>query len=419
MVRKKQKISRRSFLKGSVITGVTAGITGAIFWKQMTRTSGETAVSVATEVSKGPGIESFVPEISSTENAVSPEPTIPMAGVANGANGFGFKGFVLSDNEWTLDVMSVRALEALLSEAQAAGGGIVNIPEGLLMVTGGAIDFPNLECNIWLRGAGQGKTVIRAQGELVGNILQAQLGCSNIIISDLTVDGGNISGNHLGINLGAGFVNGLIEHVTVYDCGGNGINIRQCTSVTVRHCTSYNHEQGHGIAMGGDEFGGPAAQTTDFSCYNNECYGIPNNGKYGINSHGRNGQIWGNHIHDCARLMKTPDIQNVEIFENSFDLPDGGLFHWRSSDDVGRGARGIIRDNTFIGVPDAEYEVLNVNHSTCIYIFYNNMYPSIGRPVIDLPLAGNAYVSAGSYEDTNKNELFTNPQAVITLSQET
>jgi hypothetical protein len=151
------------------------------------------------------------------------------------------------------------ALQAALAAANTAGAGLVYVPDGLgaaYLVNESAIDDVCLSltglANVTLRGAGRGKTIIRAANGANANLFNID-GATEIEISDLTLDGnsqlvnpgsGNTSSVH-GLRTGTGGCDGLrIHRVEIKNCYGYGLGLQGGDKKRVDLSHLYIHHTG-------------------------------------------------------------------------------------------------------------------------------------------------------------------------------
>lgn len=130
---------------------------------------------------------------------------------------------------------NTTAIEALISSAVSFGYGKLVLPPGTIWVSEGSllatvcIQVGATVSNLWICGTGEGVTVLKLKDGGVSHVVNLD-GCSNVKISDLTVDGNrsnNTGTSWHGIRTGSSGVNGLtIERVTAQNTRGYGFGLQ-------------------------------------------------------------------------------------------------------------------------------------------------------------------------------------------------
>ncbi|MEZ4706086.1 MAG: glycosyl hydrolase family 28-related protein [Caldilineaceae bacterium] len=261
----------------------------------------------------------------------------------------GSQEFTLPQNKCTL-----AALQALLA-AVGPDGGVIQIPACTLRVDQ-RIFLPS---NVIFQGAGIGKTIFQAAADFDDTVMQVRHG-SNVIIRDLTVDGGESA--HLLVS--AWYAdNVLVERIEARHANGSGIHFRYAQRITVRYSESHHHKQWHGISSkdcfptksnvadaqecsqeflenarnGNTEPG--VLWSENYAVYSNNLH---DNGDYGLDLHASTGEVAGNRIQDNVRGSKFPDAANVWIHHNQIAGSSWwGLFFYNTVDIGERASHNI------------------------------------------------------------------------------
>ena len=216
---------------------------------------------------------------------------------------FGAKGDGTTDDR--------QAIQAAIDAAAAAGGGTVYLPAGEYRVSGGGEPSDGaleLKDNVYLQGAGMGKTVIKmvdGWNQDVTGVVRSPfaVGTSNFGISDMTLDG-NRDNIPAGVKVD-GWFNGYapgqngadrnvtIERVEVREMSGYGFDPHEQTyNLAIRD--SVAHDNGldgfvadyqvngifeNNVAYNNDRHGfNVVTSTHDFVLRDNEAYGNGGNG---------------------------------------------------------------------------------------------------------------------------------------------
>lgn len=260
--------------------------------------------------------------------------------------------------------------------ALAAGNGAtVHVPAGVYMLTPGTLG--TITSNTKLVGAGMGNTVLKLVGGYngTGDLLQV-VTASNVEVAHLTLDG-NKSAQTGGTQYGlyfSGVTNGSIHHVTVQNWNGDGVQLYNCTGVTVRDtfstgniyhgfeveqcvncvvqgCRGYSNAL-HGLQISPGEVGSTGSQgnlITGNSFDHNSQYGlnvdsdnggtgsylsegniitsnaITHNAQYGICLYQQDKQVVN------ANYIANNGFFGLYGFETSYNKIDGNFFHNNSS----------------------------------------------------------------------------------------
>lgn len=245
---------------------------------------------------------------------------------------FGFDAALFAENvgpdEFTLDECSDDALQTLL-DGLGPEGGTVRLP-ACTMAVDRKLFVPS---NVVIQGAGVGETVLQTDASFDETLLQVRH-ASNVIVRDLTLDGGG--GGHL--LLSAWYAdNVLFERIEARNANGTGINFRYTQRITVRYSSSHGNGTWHGIAskdcFPGDEEmddideciaqfrekSGEVEETPgvlwseNFAIYSNRLY---DNGGYGLDLHASRGEVAGNVMDSNGYGSKFPDSSNLWIHHN-------------------------------------------------------------------------------------------------------
>src|SRR6266496_945352 len=119
------------------------------------------------------------------------------------------------------------AIQAAITAAVAAGGGVVLFPPGVYIVNTSL----SIKDNIVLQGAGREATTIKGASSIANAVILGSSGdtVSNATVCDLTVDGnaGVTTGNLRGIQVTSGS-RLTIAGVRVFNTRDSGINLTTC-----------------------------------------------------------------------------------------------------------------------------------------------------------------------------------------------
>lgn len=261
-----------------------------------------------------------------------------------------------SNREYTLSTCTEAALQELFEDIRGQGGQI-NLPACTLTIDH---SFP-IPSNTILQGAGVGRTIFKAGSGFSGNVVKTKYE-QNIIIRDISVDGGNRANSGILVWYSN---NALVERVDVYNSKNSGIVFRFAKQITIRYSESHGHRTYHGIdskdchprsstpdSQECANAAGPVSPgslwSTDYAVYSNRLY---NNGTHGINSHATHGEVAGNLIYDNRYGSKFPDATYTWIHHNKFSNNDKvGSWVYATLDSSVRVASKIAYfKNTFSG----------------------------------------------------------------------
>lgn len=313
------------------------------------------------------------------------------------------------------------AIQAALDAAQAAGGGVVDLPPGTFKVSrAGAASLGCLRIgdNTTLRGAGRDLTIIKADdfgNNDVAGVVRTYSGVenTNIVVRDLTIDG-NKAGQ-------TGWANVIVffAGVTPADrihmdrdiwcinvCARNGRNGTTGTSNPSRGYGFDPHEvvdRFHAIncvAHDNERDGFVLDGVTNFKILGCTSY---NNGRYGINliTETFNGIVMGNHVYDNAsnNIMVQGDSHHIQITGN----------HVRGSGEQGiRVRRGGTIINTYVTISDnliinSARNGINVTGAN-----YNNVHDNM--IVNSSASSNNTYFDVSLDQDDGDTTIFTGAQ---------
>jgi parallel beta-helix repeat protein len=142
-------------------------------------------------------------------------------------------GVSLSASEALATTTAVQS--AITTLGASTEPGIIDLPAGTYYLDEGSVlgdvclQFGADVSNVWLRGAGEGVTVLKLKDSGAAHVVNLD-GASNIKITDLTIDGNranNTGTSWHGIRTGASGITGLtIERVTVRNTRGYGLGLQ-------------------------------------------------------------------------------------------------------------------------------------------------------------------------------------------------
>ena len=283
-----------------------------------------------------------------------------------------------SNREYTVTSCDESAIREQFNDIDSSGGTVM-LPACTITVKNGLV----LPSNTIVQGAGVGRTIFKAASGFTGNVIKAKYE-ENVIIRDLSVDGGNVAGG--GILLWYSD-NALVERVDVYASQKSGIIFRYSQRITIRYSESHHHKTYHGIdskdcfpksstpdSQECADQAGPVAPgvlySTNYAIYSNKLH---SNGRYGLDSHASNGEVAGNQINNNDYGSKFPDASYVWIHHNNFSDND----HWGS----------WVYNTLDTSAQTASKIVFFENHFA-----NNNGYPvDVDNPARDIYLISNTY----------------------------
>lgn len=298
---------------------------------------------------------------------------------------------------YVLEDMTATGLAGLLSAVEDDHGGVVQIPAGTIRLDR-TIYVPG---RIILQGAGVGLTFIDANGYT--DIMLRSDSEQHIVLRDMTLHGASSSQGNWQFNY---CDNVLVERVeSRYAKGANG-RFRYCQRYTVRYADLHHAQDYHGlgtkdyfpsdgvgnnadaIAQAGDPDPG-ALWGNNFAIYSVNAY---DNGEYGIDSHGENGEICGINAAGNVWGLKSPDA--ISVLHHNI-LVDGGRYAGRVYKSNGVTGRDPVDNYWYDMVIRNTQYGLNVEDGAQCFAGYNTYSGNQARVTIS---GGSIYTCPGTTE---------------------
>jgi hypothetical protein len=120
-------------------------------------------------------------------------------------------------------------INAAITNANAAGGGVVYLPEGVWLLTGGSVV---MKSNVWLRGVSMLDTVLQMPATLNQVVIDSP-GLTGAVIENLTLNGLFASAGAVAALRYAGAKHCVARAVRIMSAGGSGISVGPVSAPTV------------------------------------------------------------------------------------------------------------------------------------------------------------------------------------------
>lgn len=253
-------------------------------------------------------------------------------------------------------------IQALLDDAEDAGGGIVDVSACDSVQVDRAL---RIRSGVTLQGRGMGRTVLHAPGDRIRATDDDSIGTlvdirrsQHVVLRDLTVDGDSVT--FLGVS--ALFSdNVLIERVELAAAINNGIDLTHTSRFTVRYSRAHGTVTFNGFSSkdcfpsfeefsvqecivrrtqwAGGDFGFGPMFSRDFSVYSNQAWG---NRDHCLALHARHGEVAGNYCEADRTGFKFPDAQSIYVHHNRIqDARHWGIHAYAPT-------KGIRPDSQFV-----------------------------------------------------------------------
>lgn len=260
---------------------------------------------------------------------------------------------------YNASALTTTAINAAITAANSAGGGIVRLPSGSGSLSSAIV----AKSNVLVEGAGIGSTTLVYNGATNGRVLSVE-DVQNFVIRDVTLDANGLARNCI---VSQNSTNVMVERCSIEGPSSreNGFTGRYTNNITIRYCTITGFNR-HGIAVKdcyedegvtagttaycAAQYSGASgaygtAWTTSFAVYSNT---ITSCGVHGLNYHGLNAEICGNLITNNTHGGKFFDGRGVLFHDNRID-GNGHGFMFNFTLDIADHVTGniYIRCNSF------------------------------------------------------------------------